>query len=134
MADRETVDEIITRLDAGEDWDDLATEFSEDTGSKDLGGDLGWLTLDNVTDRFGEEAANVFQVPIDELLDPLQSQFGWHLIQVLDRGERSLDEGAFLQAVRRKFSNWLASQRDIHEVLIMDDWIEDLPRPPEAIP
>ncbi|KPK95223.1 MAG: hypothetical protein AMJ88_01020 [Anaerolineae bacterium SM23_ 63] len=134
VADRETVDEIITRLDAGENWDDLAAELSEDTLSKDSGGDLGWLTWDNVSDQFGEKVVNIFQAPINELLDPIQTQFGWHLIQVLDRGERSLDEETFQQAVRRKFGDWLTSQRDIHDILIMDDWIEDLPQPPEVVP
>jgi hypothetical protein len=134
VTDSETVDEIIARLDAGESWDDLAAELSEDTLSKDLGGDLGWLTWDSVMDQFGEESENIFQAPINDLLDPIQTQVGWHLIQVLDRGERSLDEAAFQQAVRRKFNDWLTSQREIHDVLIMDDWIEDLPQPPEAIP
>jgi foldase protein PrsA len=134
VADREIVDEIIARLDAGENWDDLAAELSEDTATKDSGGDLGWLTWDNVTDQFGEEAVSIFQAPIDELLDPIQTQLGWHLIQVLDRDERSLDEEAFLQAVRRKFGDWLTSRRDLHDVLIMDDWLEDLPQPPEAVP
>jgi hypothetical protein len=134
VADREIVDEIIARLDAGENWDDLAAELSEDTATKDSGGDLGWLTWDNVTDQFGDEAVSIFQAPIDELLDPIQTQLGWHLIQVLDRGERSLDEEAFLQAVRRKFGDWLTSQRDLHDVLIMDDWLENLPQPPEAVP
>lgn len=134
VVDRETVDEIIARLDAGENWDDLAAELSDDTATKDSGGDLGWLTWDNVTDQFGEEAVNIFQAPIDDLLDPIQTQLGWHLIQVLDRGERSLDEGTFQQAVRRKFGDWLTSQRDLHDVLIMDDWIEDLPQLPEANP
>ena len=134
VADRETVDEIIARLDTGENWDDLASELSEDTATKDTGGDLGWLTWDNVTDQFGEGVVTIFQAPIDELLEPIQSQFGWHLIQVLDRGERSLDEDTFQQAVRRKFGDWLTSQRDVHDVIIVEDWIEDLPQPPEVIP
>jgi parvulin-like peptidyl-prolyl isomerase len=133
VTDREIIDEIIARLDADENWDDLAAELSEDTLSKDSGGDLGWLTWDNVTERFGEEAVQIFQAPINELLEPIQTSFGWHLIQVLDRGERSLDEEAFQQAVRNEFSDWLTSQRDIHDVVIMDDWIEDLPQPP-AVP
>ena len=134
VADSETVDEIVARLGAGDNWNDLAAELSEDTFTKESGGDLGWLTLDNVTDQFGEEAENIFQAPIDELVYPIQTQLGWHLIQVLDRDERSLDEATFLQAVRRKFSDWLTSERDIHDVLILDDWIEDLPQPPEVIP
>jgi parvulin-like peptidyl-prolyl isomerase len=133
VTDREIIDDIIARLDVDENWDDLAAELSEDTLSKDLGGDLGWLTWDNVTERFGEEAVQIFQAPINELLEPIQTSFGWHLIQVLDRGERSLDEEAFQQAVRNEFSDWLTSQRDIYDVVIMDDWIEDLPQPP-AVP
>lgn len=132
VTDRETLDEIIDRLDAGENWDDLAAELSEDTVSKDSGGDLGWLTLDNVTDQFGEGAVTIFQAPINEFLDPIQTSMGWHLIQVLDRGDRSLDEQAFQQAVRQVFNDWLTSQRDIHDVQIMDDWLEDLPQPPAA--
>ena len=132
VTDRETVDEIIARLDAGENWDDLVAELSEDTVTKDSGGDLGWLTWDNVADQFGEETVTIFQAPINESLDPIQTQLGWHLIQVLDRDERSLDEESFQQAVWSAFGDWLTSQRDIQDVLIMDDWMEDLPQPPEA--
>jgi foldase protein PrsA len=130
VTDREIIDEIIARLNAGENWDDLAAELSEDSLSKDSGGDLGWLTWDNVTDQFGEEAENIFQAPINGFLDPIQTSTGWHLIQVLDRGERSLDEQVFQQAVRKVFNDWLTSQRDVHDVVIMDDWLEDLPQPP----
>ncbi|HEY43725.1 MAG TPA: hypothetical protein G4O11_07055 [Anaerolineae bacterium] len=127
VADRETLDEIITRLDDGENWDDLAAELSQDSLTKDSGGDLGWLTWDNVTGRFGEEGLAVFQTPIGDILDPLETQLGWHLIQVIDRGERPLDDEAFQQAVIGEFSDWLTLKRETHDVLIMDDWFEDLP-------
>jgi hypothetical protein len=127
VADRETMDEIITRLDGGENWDDLAAELSEDSLTKDSGGDLGWLTWDDVTEKFGEEGLAVFQAPIGDILDPIETQQGWDLIKVLDRGERPLDDQAFQQAVLREFNDWLASKRETHDVLIMEDWYEDLP-------
>lgn len=131
VADRETADEIIARLNTGENWDELAAELSEDTSTKDLGGDLGWLTWDNVTDQFGEEALIVFETPIDIILDPLETQLGWELIHVLDRDERPLDDEAFRQAVLREFNNWLTSKFETYDVIIMEDWFEDLPEAPE---
>jgi hypothetical protein len=131
FVDRETADEVIARLDAGENWDELAAEFSEDSLTKDSGGDVGWLTWDNITDQFGEEALIVFESPIDVILDPLETQLGWELFQVLGRDERPLDDEAFQQAVLREFNNWLTSTRLMYDVLIMDDWFEDLPEAPE---
>jgi parvulin-like peptidyl-prolyl isomerase len=130
VADRETTDEVIARLDAGENWDELAAEFSEDTLTKDSGGDLGWLTRDNITDQFGEEGLIVFETPIDVISDPIETQLGWELFQVLGHDERPLDDEAFQQAVIREFNNWLTSTRISYDVLIMDDWAEDLPDAP----
>jgi hypothetical protein len=131
VADRETADEIIARLNTGEIWDELAAELSEDTLTKDSGGDLGWLTWDNVTDQFGDEALIVFETPMDMILDPFETLSGWELIQVLDRDERPLDDEAFRQAVLREFSNWLTSKRETYDILIMEDWFEELPEAPE---
>lgn len=63
----------------GEDFEDLARRFSQDPGSKDQGGDLGWFRRGAMVAEF-EEAA--FNLRIDEISQPVESAFGFHLIKV----------------------------------------------------
>ncbi len=75
---------IRARLDAGESFEALATELSEDPGSKSRGGDLGYFARGRMIREF-EEAA--FGAAVDSLVGPVRTSFGYHLIQVLDRRE-----------------------------------------------
>lgn len=78
-----TEDEAKTvekRLKAGEDFGKLADELSKDPGSK--GGDLGWFTQDRMVPEFGAAA---FKLEPGQVSDPVKTQFGWHVIKVLDK-------------------------------------------------
>jgi peptidyl-prolyl cis-trans isomerase SurA len=63
----------------GEDFGELARRFSQDPGSKDNGGDLGWFRRGDMVESF-EEAA--FNLAINEISPPVESPFGYHIIQV----------------------------------------------------
>lgn len=78
---KEQIKEIKKRLDTGENFAELAKLYSED-GSASSGGDLGWLSPGNTVKPF-EQAMDAL-LP-GQISDPVQSQFGWHLIQVLER-------------------------------------------------
>ncbi len=67
-----------------EDFSKLASEFSEDPGSKNNGGHLGYMKKGQMVPEF-EEAA--FNLKIDQISDPVKTSFGYHLIKVLDRKE-----------------------------------------------
>ncbi len=80
----ETEDEaraLKAEIDAGADFATLATENSLDPGSGQNGGDLGYFTADMMVQPFAETA---FALAPGTVSDPVQTQFGWHLILVED--------------------------------------------------
>lgn len=97
---------LLGRVEQGENWDDLVAEYSEDASNKDRSGDLGWFGRGMMVEPF-EEAA--FAGEIGEIVGPIQTPFGWHLIQIVDRGERKLDSAGLSAAADRAFRDWLAS-------------------------
>lgn len=83
---------MLGRVEAGEDFAQLAKENSGDAGSKTQGGMLGYFGKGQMVPQF-EEAA--FALKKGEVSKPVQSQFGWHVIKVEDRRQKpppSFDE------------------------------------------
>jgi peptidyl-prolyl cis-trans isomerase D len=72
---------IVARLEAGEDFGDLAKELSDDPGSAASGGDLGFFGRGVMTPEF-EEA--VFALQKGERSEPVKSPFGFHIIELVD--------------------------------------------------
>jgi len=76
-----TKDEALTiqkKLGAGESFAELAKKDSIDTQSKTIGGDLGWIKKKDVPPAFSP----VLTFKTDQVSDPIESKFGWHLIKV----------------------------------------------------
>ncbi len=63
----------------GEDFGELAKRFSQDPGSKDNGGDLGWFRRGQMVEAFDDAA---FILAVNEISPPVESPFGFHIIQV----------------------------------------------------
>jgi len=110
--------ELRQRIEQGESFGDLANEYSEDPGSKVKGGDLGWASPGMFVPAFEQVMESL---AIDEISEPFKSQFGWHLMQVLERREvdvaRTMMEAKAMQAIRaRKIDEelrlWLRKVRD----------------------
>lgn len=115
---RESLQDIKNRIEQGEDFADLANEFSEDPGSKIKGGDLGWANPGTFVPAFERVMASLAD---GEISDPFKSQFGWHIMQVLERREvdmaKTVMEAKAMQAIRaRKIDEelrlWLRKVRD----------------------
>jgi foldase protein PrsA len=104
----ETGQEVLDKLDAGEDFAALAAEYSTDPGSKDQGGDLGWFPRGMMVPEF-EEAA--FALEAGETSELVQSDFGFHIIRVHDKGEREMDPELAAQVKSQQFQAWFAAQR-----------------------
>jgi parvulin-like peptidyl-prolyl isomerase len=75
-----------------------------------------------------EEAA--FAGEVGDIVGPVQSEFGWHVIEILGHEDRPLDDSDFRSAVALAFDEWLSTSRDAAEVTIRDYWIERVPSPP----
>jgi len=86
VEEEKTIKEIKGKLDKGEDFAALAKEYSVD-GTAEKGGDLGFISYDDPTmdQDFKEEA---FKLKKDEISAPLQTQYGWHILQVTDIKEK----------------------------------------------
>lgn len=74
---------------AGEDFAELAREYSKDIGSAQEGGDLGWASPGQMVPAFETVMATTAKGDISE---PFESPFGWHILQVLDRRDQDVTE------------------------------------------
>ncbi len=113
---KKRITEIQQRIEAGADFAEQAKRYSQD-GSAQQGGDLDWLSPGQTVPEF-EEAMNKLQVG---QMGAVQSQFGWHLIQVLERRSTDVSEKQKRQRARiaigtfksdELYQDWLRQLRD----------------------
>jgi peptidyl-prolyl cis-trans isomerase C len=80
--------DIIKQLDKGADFEKLAKERSTDPGSGASGGDLGYFTKDKMVPEFADAAFKLEKGKYTET--PVHSQYGWHVIELIDRRSQPL--------------------------------------------
>lgn len=114
---RQRLATVKERIDNGADFAELARLQSEDA-SASRGGDLGWLSPGDTVPEF-ERAMNALEP--GELSEPVQSPFGWHLIQVLERRNEDMSKERqrllAREAIRARksdeaYQEWVRQQRD----------------------
>ena len=129
---RQSLLDLKQRIEQGEDFADLANEYSEDPGSKIKGGDLGWANPGTFVETFERVMESLTN---GEMSEPFKSQFGWHLMQVLDRRDidmaKTVMEAKAMQAIRaRKIDEelrlWLRKIRDEAYVEYVDASLKPL--------
>lgn len=117
-ATQQLAQRLYERINSGEDFAQLAKQYSEDPGSALQGGDLNWTDPQNLVPAFRSVMTNT---TIGELSKPFESQFGWHILQVLDRritdSSQELREQQALNLIHnRKYEEelqiWLREIRD----------------------
>ena len=102
------VQDLRERIVNGEDFAAIAAAYSDDPGTAAKGGDLGWFGRGMMVPEF--EAA-AFALAEGELGGPIKTNFGYHLIEVLERdNQHPRDEAAIEQASAAAFGNWLVDQ------------------------
>ena len=114
---RERLKRLRDRIVGGTDFAELARLHSEDA-SASKGGDLGWVAAGDTVPEF-ERAMNALKEK--EVSEPIQTPFGWHLVQVLERRSDELSEDrkkvAARNAIRARkadeaYQDWLRQSRD----------------------
>jgi peptidyl-prolyl cis-trans isomerase C len=84
VATEEEAKAALKRLMGGDEFATIAKEMSKDPGSE--GGDLGWFTKDRMVPEFSDAA---FKLEVGQVSDPVKSPFGWHIIEVLDKRQKT---------------------------------------------
>jgi peptidyl-prolyl cis-trans isomerase C len=79
---RDEADALMNLLDAGESFAELAVRVSQDHATRLEGGDLGYFSREGILPAFGAVA---FSTGEGEISDPFQTEFGWHILTVVDR-------------------------------------------------
>lgn len=120
--------EILVRFANGEDWNELAAANSLDESNAQNGGDLGWFNSDiNFVPEFKDA---VFSLQLGEISAPVETQFGWHVIRVLGREQRPVDDQRFVELRERAFAAWLIEIRGESDIETFDLWQENVPMEP----
>ncbi|GAB4459065.1 MAG: hypothetical protein Kow0070_13610 [Anaerolineales bacterium] len=125
---------IIQLIKNGSDFARLARDFSQDTGSAAQGGDLGWFGKGVMVSEF-ENAA--FSLGVGEISEPVKTQFGYHIIQVLGRQELPLTPTQLQNNRDNAFTEWLNSAKNAAQITTSDTWQQFIPPMPnfqQAIP
>ncbi len=109
------MDNIKERLDNGEKFEALARQFSEDSTASNSG-DLGWVNPGDTVPQF-EKAMN--ELKDGQISEPVRTQFGWHVIQVLERRKQDMSKEAARLKARQEIRTRKADEA-------YQDWIREL--------
>ncbi|MCA9880750.1 MAG: peptidylprolyl isomerase, partial [Thermomicrobiales bacterium] len=109
LATQQAADEARARIEAGEDFGDVARAVSTDPGTAANGGDLGWFTHQEMVPAFADAA---FSLPVGDISQPVASEFGWHLIKVFERADdHPLTNAQITRLQDAAVSAWLEQER-----------------------
>jgi parvulin-like peptidyl-prolyl isomerase len=124
----EEAQDVVARLESGEDFADVAPEVSIDIASKESGGDLGWFPEGIKAEEFDAVAFNLEPGTLSEAFSTEQ---GYWVIEVLEKEDnRPLAEDARQQLGFQSFSDWLQNQWaqkverkvDVNELEKVHEW------------
>lgn len=123
VGSKEEAQKITALLTEGEEFADLAKELSTDTASKDQGGDLGMVGRGEMVEEF-EQAA--FALQPGQISDPVESEYGFHIIKVhektaarpgtLEENQAEIRETLLQQKMESEYPAWLDEQYEKYPV------------------
>ncbi len=115
---KKRLQQLKERIEAGADFSELARSNSDDKASAVVGGDLGWTSPGVMVPQFEKQ---MDKLSVDEISQPFQTQFGWHLLQILGHRQHDGTEELMLakaraavkkRKVEEKRQSWLIRLRD----------------------
>ncbi len=132
VEDEATAKEILEKLNAGEDWNALASEYSLDTTNKDNGGALDWFPRGMMVQEF-EDAA--FALEPGKISEPVKTTFGYHIIAVDGKEVRPLTDDALAAAQSEVYTEWTESLLNKYKHAVSEDILKAVvPGTPVFVP
>jgi parvulin-like peptidyl-prolyl isomerase len=118
---------ILTKLNEGDDWTDLAAQLSTDTSNSANGGDLGWFGKGQMVTEF-ETAA--FALEIGEVSEPVKTSFGYHIIQVIGHEVRTLNSDELNTIKSAAYSKAIEQAKTEADIKKFNIWASVVPSEP----
>jgi foldase protein PrsA len=119
----ETAKEIKQKLADGADFAELAKEYSTDEGSKENGGELGFFPRGTMVTEFEDVA---FSLPINEISEPVKSDYGYHIIKVeekkeakeadFDDSKAAIKETLIDEKMESEYTTWLEEKKKDYDI------------------
>lgn len=123
VEDEEVANEVKEKLAAGEDFAALAKEYSTDTSNAESGGELGFFAKGEMVTEFEDVA---FSMNIGDISEPVQTDYGYHIIKVTDKKEakeavyedhkEEIKQTLFDEAIQTEYTSWIADKRESLEI------------------
>ncbi|TDL76693.1 foldase [Rhodococcus qingshengii] len=123
IEDESTAKEIKQKLADGADFAELAKEYSTDEGSKENGGELGFFPRGTMVTEFEDVA---FSLPINEISEPVKSDYGYHIIKVeekkeakeanFDESKAAIKETLIDEKMESEYTTWLEGKKKDYDI------------------
>jgi foldase protein PrsA len=123
VADEATAKEIKQKLADGADFAELAKEYSTDEGTRENGGELGFFAKGTMVTEFDDVA---FTLPVNEISDPVKTDYGYHIIKVeekkeakeanFDDSKKEIKETLIQQKMETEYSTWLEEKKKDYDI------------------
>lgn len=115
--------EVIGKLDKGENFADLAKEYSSDTSNSEQGGSLGYFNRQRMVKEFSDV---VFTMKVGEISEPVKTEFGYHIINLEDKIEAKeavyednlevIEDALFEEKVYDGYMSWYTEMLEKYEI------------------
>lgn len=122
-ASEEEAKKVKEKLDGGEDFATLATEYSTDTATSEQGGDLGLFAKGDMVAEFEEVA---FSLEAGSISAPVKTEYGYHIIKVVEKqaakeanyedSKAEIKELLFQEEIQAKYTTWLEEKREEYDI------------------
>jgi peptidyl-prolyl cis-trans isomerase D len=133
VEDEETAQEVLDRLAEGESFEDLATEYSTDPSAATNFGDLGWFNDSAMIPEFSDAA---FNAEVGDIVGPVETTYGFHIIEVLGHEMREMDAADFDYQVSIALADFVsqlkAPAEENGDIVLNPDWAKYIPEDPRS--
>ena len=127
VATKTEADDVEKKLKDGGNWSELAAQYSTDTSNSANDGDLGWFSKGTMVKAFEDVA---WTLKVGDISDPVQTDYGYHIIQVLGHEKRQLTSDELATAQQAAYKQFITDAKTELGAKKYDVWASVVPSDP----